>query len=105
MADANALAGYSEPTAGANAARVRIIRAEMQSGSRLTSPNALVDGDESIAEYGEDNQHRATSSGDFASVSVSVGPNNTSQEQSARQNGFAFRAMGRFALYTLLRKE
>ena len=68
---------YNEPTMGMTAMRVRIIRAEMQAGCRLSVFNALIDGDEAIVEYGEDNQPRATSTGALFSIKIADGQNNT----------------------------
>ena len=68
---------FPEPTNGVGAMEIRILRAELLAGNKMSLFNALDNGGESLVEQGGDSQPRTTSNGEVLSVAISVDQNKT----------------------------
>ena len=77
MAICRAELDFREPARGMADMRVRILRAELLAGCQLAVFISLDDGEEAVAEQGDDAQPRTTSTGAVLSVKMSAERNNT----------------------------
>ena len=94
-----------EITEGVASMSIRIVRAELLAGSKVSVFNSPLGGDEALVEQGTDPHPRTTSNGAVLSVSISLGKNNTSSRSIRVDRWIFFREADRAALFIRRRTD